>query len=57
MIRMTNVSLEPGTWTLDDLIADTDHGIFMSDNKSWSIDDLRLNFQFGVELAYEIKKG
>lgn len=57
MIRMTNVSLEPGTWTLDDLIADTDDGIFMSINKSWSIDNLRLNFQFGVEMAYEIKHG
>lgn len=57
MIRMTNVSLEPGTWKLADLIADTDDGIFMSINKSWSIDDRRLNFQFGVELAYEIKNG
>ena len=57
MIRMTNVSLEPGTWTLADLIADTDDGIFMSINKSWSIDDRRLNFQFGVEMAYEIKNG
>jgi len=57
MIRMTNVSLEPGTWQLDDLIADTDDGIYMSINKSWSIDDLRLNFQFGVEAAYEIKYG
>ena len=57
MIRMTNVSLEPGTWSLDDLIADTDDGIFMSINKSWSIDDRRLNFQFGVEMAHEIKHG
>ncbi len=57
MIRMTNVNLEPGTWKLADLIADTDDGIYMSINKSWSIDDLRLNFQFGVEMAYEIKKG
>lgn len=57
MIRMTNVSLEPGTWTLADMIADTDDGIYMSINKSWSIDDRRLNFQFGVEMAYEIKNG
>lgn len=57
MIRMTNVSLEPGTWKLDDLIADTADGLYMSINKSWSIDDRRLNFQFGVELAYEIKNG
>jgi TldD protein len=57
MIRMTNVSLEPGTWKLADLIADTDNGLYMSINKSWSIDDRRLNFQFGVEIAYEIKNG
>jgi TldD protein len=57
IIRMTNVSLQPGQWTLDDLIADTDDGIYMITNKSWSIDDKRLNFQFGTELAYQIKNG
>jgi TldD protein len=57
IIRMTNVSLQPGQWGLDDLIADTDDGIYMITNKSWSIDDKRLNFQFGTELAYQIKKG
>ena len=57
MIRMTNVNLLPGTWTLDDLIADTDDGLYMLTNKSWSIDDKRLNFQFGCEMAYEIKNG
>jgi TldD protein len=57
LIRMTNVSLQPGDWALDDLIADTDDGIYMVTNKSWSIDDKRLNFQFGTELAYEIKRG
>jgi TldD protein len=57
IIRMTNVSLQPGQWTLEDLIADTEDGVYMLTNKSWSIDDKRLNFQFGTELAYEIKKG
>jgi TldD protein len=57
LIRMTNINLEPGTWDFDDLIADTDDGIYMALNKSWSIDDKRLNFQFGTQLAYEIKKG
>jgi len=57
IIRMINVSLEPGTWKLEDLIADTDHGIYMDMNRSWSIDDRRLNFQFGTEVAYEIKGG
>lgn len=57
LVRMTNVNLEPGEWIFDDLVADTDDGIYMEMNRSWSIDDKRLNFQFGTELAYEIKNG
>jgi TldD protein len=57
LIRMTNVSLEPGTWEFEDMIADTDDGIFMETNRSWSIDDMRYNFQFGTEVGYEIKNG
>jgi len=57
LIRMTNVSIEPGEWDLDDLIAATDSGILMEMNRSWSIDDKRLNFQFGTEIGYEIKGG
>ncbi|MEZ5358433.1 MAG: TldD/PmbA family protein [Candidatus Zixiibacteriota bacterium] len=57
LIRMTNHNLEPGEWELDDLIKDTKKGIFMGTNKSWSIDDKRLNFQFGGECAWEIKDG
>jgi len=57
IIRMTNISLEPGTWAFDDLIADTDEGIYVENNRSWSIDDLRYNFQFGTEIGYEIKNG
>ena len=57
MVRMTNVGLEPGPHTLEEIIAATDDGIYMETNRSWSIDDRRLNFQFGCELAYEIKNG
>jgi TldD protein len=57
MCRMTNVNLEPGTWTFDDMIADTEDGIYMMTNKSWSIDDKRVNFQFGTQIAWEIKHG
>ena len=57
LIRMTNVNLDPGDWALDDLIADTDEGIYMETNRSWSIDDRRLNFQFGTEIGREIKNG
>jgi TldD protein len=57
IIRMTNINLEPGTWTFEDLVADTDDGLYMEMNKSWSIDDKRLNFQFATEMCYEIKAG
>jgi TldD protein len=59
MIRMTNVSLLPGEspLTLEQLIADTEHGIYMETNKSWSIDDKRYNFQFGCEIGWEIRNG
>lgn len=57
IVRMTNVNLLPGEWKLDDLIADTEDGIFVSTNKSWSIDDKRVNFQFACEIAYKIENG
>ncbi len=57
LVRMTNVNLEPGEWTFEDLVADTDEGVYMEMNRSWSIDDKRLNFQFGTEIAYEIRRG
>jgi len=57
IIRMVNVSLEPGTWKFDDLVEDTEDGIYMEMNRSWSIDDRRYNFQFGTEIGYEIKHG
>jgi TldD protein len=59
IIRMTNISILPGEkpLTLEQLIAGTDHGIFMQTNRSWSIDDKRYNFQFGTEIGWEIKGG
>jgi len=57
IIRMTNISLKPGAWALDDLIADTDDGILMETNRSWSIDDRRYQFQFSTEIGWEIRRG
>ncbi|SCG57211.1 TldD/PmbA family protein [Micromonospora inositola] len=57
MVRMTNVGLEPGPHTLDEIIAATEDGVLMDLNRSWSIDDKRLNFQFGCEIGWEVKKG
>jgi len=57
IIRMTNISLLPGSWSVDHLIADTDDGILMDTNRSWSIDDRRYQFQFSTEIGWEIKGG
>jgi TldD protein len=57
LVRMTNLNLEPGEGSLQELIAGVDEGLFLETNKSWSIDDQRLNFQFGTQLAWEIKGG
>ena len=57
IIRMTNISLLPGHWSYDGLIADTDDAILMETNRSWSIDDRRYHFQFSTEIGWEIKNG
>jgi TldD protein len=57
LIRMTNINLEPGEGTLAEIIGDTKDGVYMNTNQSWSIDDKRVNFQFGCEIAWRIKDG
>jgi TldD protein len=57
LVRMTNLSLEPGAGSLEELIDGAGDGIYLETSKSWSIDDKRLNFQFGTQLAREIKGG
>ncbi|MBI3322164.1 MAG: TldD/PmbA family protein [Candidatus Omnitrophica bacterium] len=57
IVRMTNVSLEPGAGALEDLLRGVKRGVLLATNKSWSIDDLRLNFQFGTEIGWEIRSG
>ncbi len=57
MVRMTNVGILPGDSSLDEIVADTKDGVYMATNRSWSIDDKRLNFQFGCEIGWEVKDG
>ncbi|MCD4784674.1 MAG: TldD/PmbA family protein [Candidatus Eremiobacteraeota bacterium] len=57
MIRMTNINLKPDDWKIEELIKDTDKGVMLDTNRSWSIDQQRLNFQFGTEIAYKIEDG
>ena len=57
IVRMTNINLLPGSFSLDELIGGIEYGFIFDENKSWSIDDLRVNFQFACELAREVKDG
>jgi TldD protein len=53
----TNVFLEPGSGSTAELLDRMGDGFYIDDNRSWSIDEKRLNFQFGTEVAYEVKNG
>ncbi|MBR9700493.1 TldD/PmbA family protein [Candidatus Woesearchaeota archaeon] len=58
LIRMTNVSLEAGNdGSIEDIISRTEEGILFKTNKTWSIDNLRLNFDFGAEVGWIIENG
>jgi TldD protein len=57
--RMPNVSLMPGEANIgwDDIIADTERGIAIIGDGSFSIDQQRYNAQFGGQLFYEVRNG
>ncbi len=57
IVRMTNINLLPGKQSLEDIIADTKYGFIFDGQKTWSIDDRRLNFAFGCQVAWEIVNG
>lgn len=59
IVRIPNLSLMPGreTLSLADLIADTEDGIYIEGMGSFSIDQMRLNFQFGGDCFWEVKRG
>jgi TldD protein len=56
---MPNVSLVPGEEdvSIEDVIGETERGIYMIGRGSYSIDQQRYNFQFGSQVAYEIRNG
>jgi TldD protein len=57
LIRMTNIDLLPGDHSLDELLEGVNDGVYFETNRSWSIDDKRLNFQFGTEVGRRIVRG
>jgi len=57
--RMPNISLQAGKTPLAvaDMIKNTEKGIYIIGDSSFSIDQQRYNFQFSGQLYYEIKNG
>jgi TldD protein len=53
----TNVFLAPGEGSTDELVERMGDGYYIDDNRSWSIDSTRWNFQFGTEVAWEVRNG
>ena len=50
-------SWSPASGSLDELLDRMGDGYYLDDNQSWSIDSQRLNFQFGTEVAWEVRGG
>lgn len=57
IVRIANIGLEPGTASLDDLLADVKRGIYIEGHGSYSIDQRRYNFQFGGDAFWLIENG
>jgi predicted Zn-dependent protease len=55
--RMANLNVEPGESSFENIISNTERGVFMETNRSWSIDDYRNKFQFGAEYGKLIENG
>jgi TldD protein len=59
IVRIPNLFLMPGKQALspEELISDVKHGLYFEGMDSFSIDQWRLNFQFGGNAVWEIRNG
>jgi len=56
--RMTNINIDPGQdGTLEDIIKNTEKGIVMDGDRSWSIGSNREQFHFGTEIGWLVEDG
>lgn len=56
--RMTNINIDPGTdGTLDDIVKNTEKGILLDSERSWSIGSNREQFHFGCEIGWLVEDG
>jgi TldD protein len=57
IVRMVNVSLDPGTTPYSDLLGGVESGLLMEAPASYSLDDKRQNFHFSTQSARVIRNG
>jgi TldD protein len=57
LVRMSNVSIEPGETPYEEIVASTRSGLLVDMNRSLSIDETRRAFRFGSEIGWEIRDG
>ena len=57
IVRMVNVSLDPGTTSYADLLRGVDSGLLLEAPASYSLDDKRQNFHFSTQAARVIRSG
>jgi TldD protein len=56
--RMTNINIDPGTdGSLEDIVKNTEKGIIMDGDRSWSIGSNREQFHFGTEIGWLVDNG
>jgi TldD protein len=56
--RMTNINIDPGTdGSLDDIVKNTEKGIMLDGDRSWSIGSNREQFHFGTEIGWLVDNG
>lgn len=56
--RMTNINIDPGEdGTLEDIVSNTERGVILSGEKSWSIGSNREQFHFANDIGWYVEDG
>jgi TldD protein len=56
--RMTNINIDPGQdGSLEDIVQNTERGIILDGDRSWSIGSNREQFHFGTEIGWMVEDG
>lgn len=56
--RMTNINIDPGAdGTLDDIVSNTERGVILDGDKSWSIGSNREQFHFATDIGWLVEDG